>query len=64
MENNSTNSLKNLVEEPSQVKDIMNDPEKGVDFYKTLPVKQKQYLVFAAAAGLVAYGIFLGKKGS
>ncbi|QCR22542.1 hypothetical protein [Pontibacter sp. SGAir0037] len=63
MENNSEKTLQSLVDEPAQVKEIMNDPTKGLDFYKKLPVKQKQYLLLAAAAGLVGYSIYLGKKG-
>ncbi|WP_162054267.1 hypothetical protein [Pontibacter pamirensis] len=64
MDNKSKTSIKNLVDEPSQIKDIMNDPaEKGINFYQKLPSKQKQYLLFAAAAGLVGYGIYVGQKG-
>lgn len=65
MDNNTKTTLKNLVDEPSQVKDIINDPtEKGLSFYQDLPVKQKQILLCAAAAGLVGYSIYIGKKGS
>jgi len=65
MENNSNTTLQSLVEEPAQVKEIINDPaNKGLNFYNQLPVKQKQYLLYAAAAGLVGYSIYLGKKAS
>jgi len=65
MENNSNTTLQSLVEEPAQVKEIINDPaNEGLKFYKKLPVKQKQYLLYAAAAGLVGYSIYLGKKTS
>ncbi|MCC9168089.1 hypothetical protein [Pontibacter harenae] len=62
MDDNSKTTLKNLVDEPSQVKEIVNDPNKGINFYQNLPVKQKQYLLYAAAAGLVGYGIYLGSS--
>lgn len=45
------------------MKEIINDPTKGLDFYQKLPVRQKQYLLLAAAAGLIGYTVYLGKKG-
>ncbi|MFT2008627.1 hypothetical protein ACMA1I_08125 [Pontibacter sp. 13R65] len=64
MENNNEKTIQSLMEEPEQVKEIINDPSKGIDFYKKLPLKQKQYLLYAAAAGLIGYSIYLGKKGA
>lgn len=64
MENQNTESLKNLVQDPSQITEIINDPGKGVKFFQRLSMKEQQYLIFAAGAGLIAYGIYLGKKGS
>jgi len=63
MENTATTSLKKMLQDPSQLVDVMNDPgKKGLELYNNLPVKEQQYLVFAAAAGLICYGIYLGRK--
>ncbi|MBB6612702.1 hypothetical protein H7F15_16790 [Pontibacter sp. Tf4] len=64
MENNLQNtSLKSLIQDPSRLADIMKDPSKsGLDFYNGLSVKEKQYLLFAAAAGLIGYAIYLGRQ--
>lgn len=63
MAKSDTQSLKNLVRDPSQLTDIIKDPGgKGVDFYKNLTVKEQQYILFAAAAGLIGYGIYLGRQ--
>lgn len=65
MENTITTSLKNLLKNPSQLTDIMNDPsKKGLELYNSLSVKEQQYIVFAAAAGLIGYGIYLGSRKS
>lgn len=64
MENNLSNtSLKSLMQDPSQLADIMKDPAKtGLDFYNGLSTKEKQYILFAAAAGLIGYAIYLGRQ--
>ena len=64
MENNLENtSIMSLVQNPSQLADILKDPAKhGLDFYNGLSVKEKQYILFAAAAGLLGYAIYLGKQ--
>ncbi|MBJ6119221.1 hypothetical protein JAO76_13510 [Pontibacter sp. BT310] len=66
MENNLSNtSLKSLIQNPSQLADIMKDPGKqGLDFYNNLTVKEQQYILFAAAAGLIGYAIYLGRQHS
>lgn len=66
MENASiTESLKDLVEDPSQLTDIINDPAgKGMSFFNNLRVKEQQYIIFAAGAALIGYGIYLGRKHS
>ncbi len=66
MENNSQQtSLQSLIQNPSQLADIMKDPGKhGLDFYNGLSVKEKQYIMFAAAAGLIGYAIYLGRQES
>ncbi|TPE42977.1 hypothetical protein [Pontibacter mangrovi] len=62
MENELANtSLRSLISNPSQLADIIKDPKSGIDFYKNLTVKEQQYIIFAAAAGLIAYGIYLGR---
>ncbi len=55
-------SLRSLVQDPSQLADIIKDPTKGLDFYKGLSVKEQQYLLFAAAFGLIGYAIYLGRQ--
>ncbi|WP_276497177.1 hypothetical protein [Pontibacter litorisediminis] len=63
MDNSLSNtSLRSLVQDPSQLADIIKDPTKGLDFYKGLSVKEQQYLLFAAAAGLIGYAIYLGRS--
>ncbi|MCX2740969.1 hypothetical protein [Pontibacter anaerobius] len=63
MENTLENtSLRSLVSNPSQLADIIKDPTRGIDFYKGLSVKEQQYILFAAAFGLIAYGIYLGRS--
>lgn len=55
-------SLRGLIQDPSQLADIIKDPTKGLDFYKGLSVKEQQYILFAAAAGLIGYAIYLGRR--
>ncbi len=55
--------VNNLLKDPSKISEAFNDPAKfGMDFYDSLTTRQKQYIIFAAAAGLVAYGISLGSS--
>ncbi|ARS34558.1 hypothetical protein [Pontibacter actiniarum] len=65
MENSHTNqSLKSLLQNPGALADLLQNPGKGgLDFYNGLSTKEKQYVVFAAAAGLAIYGLYLGRKG-
>ena len=64
MESNLSNtSLQSLFKDPSQLGDILKDPAKhGLEFYNGLSVKEKQYILFAAAAGLIGYAIYLSKQ--
>lgn len=64
MENASPQkTLKTLLQDPSEIEALISNPGKyGLDFYKSLSSKNQQYIVFAAAAGLIAYGIYLGKQ--
>ena len=66
MESNQSNtSLQSLMKDPSQLADILKDPGRhGLDFYNGLSVKEKQYILFAAAAGLLGYAIYLGRQNS
>jgi len=66
MENNLENtSIMNLVQNPSQLADILKDPGKhGLDFYNGLSVKEKQYILLAAGVGLIGYAIYLGRQNS
>ncbi|PRY10161.1 hypothetical protein CLV24_11578 [Pontibacter ummariensis] len=62
MAESTTESLKDLIEDPSQLTDIVNDPAgKGIKFFKNLSVKEQQYIIFGAGAALIAYGIYLGR---
>lgn len=64
MENIQTpKSLVNLIKNPSELLSILSNPGKaGLDFYKSLDNKEKQYIAFAAGLGLIAYGIVLNRK--
>lgn len=56
-------SLGNILKNPSEIESLMQNPGKyGMDFYKDLSVKDKQYVAFAAAAGFIAYGIYLSRQ--
>ncbi|MDX5421039.1 MAG: hypothetical protein LPK14_02210 [Hymenobacteraceae bacterium] len=63
MENKATHTLKSLFQDPKHLTGIMQDPgKKSLEFYKGLSVKEQQYIIFAAAAGLIAYGVYIGVK--
>ncbi|RDV14590.1 hypothetical protein DXT99_14230 [Pontibacter diazotrophicus] len=56
-------SLVNILKDPSEIELLMQNPGKyGMDLYKGLSVKDKQYVAFAAAAGFIAYGIYLSRQ--
>ncbi|MCJ8163402.1 hypothetical protein MKJ04_01010 [Pontibacter sp. E15-1] len=57
--------LKNLLKDPDQITEVLNNPGKfGMELYDSLTTRQKQYIIFAAAAGLVVYGFSLGGNSS
>lgn len=59
----SPKSLKNLLKDPSEIEALIKNPSKyGLDFYKSLSATEKQYIAFAAAAGLIGYGLYLNKE--
>lgn len=59
----SPKSLVNILKDPSEIEALMNNPGRyGMDFYNGLSTKNKQYLVFAAAAGLIVYGLYLSQQ--
>lgn len=59
--NTSSNPLENLLKNPSDIMDAIKNPGRyGFDFYKGLDSKQQQYVLFAAGAALIGYGIYLG----
>ncbi len=52
-----------MLTEPDNIHRAFEDPANfGKEVYNSLDNKQKQYLAFAAGAGLIAYGIYLGKQ--
>ncbi|MFD3001846.1 hypothetical protein ACFS7Z_15840 [Pontibacter toksunensis] len=55
-------SLGKILRDPSELESLMKNPGKyGLDFYKSLTAKDKQYVAFAAAAGLIIYGLSLSR---
>lgn len=57
-------TISNLLQNPSDIAEIMSNPSKfGLDFWNDLSNNDKRNVAFAAAAGLVMYGIFLGRQG-
>lgn len=58
-------TLDNLLKNPSEISEVIQNPQKyGMDFWNELSDKHKSYLVFAAAAGLLMYGIYLNRQSS
>ena len=56
-------TLNKLIENPSAISEIVNDPARfGLDFWNELTPMEKRNIAFAAAAGLVMYGIYLGRQ--
>ena len=63
--NKSIPSLENLLKNPSEIFGIIKNPGKyGLDIYHGLSTKQQQYVLFAAGAGLILYGVYLGRNKS
>ncbi len=64
MENaQNQNNLKDLLKNPNALMEAFKNPSRfGIDFYKSLSTRNKQYLVFAGAAGLLVYGVILGRQ--
>jgi hypothetical protein len=59
--NTSSNPLENLLKNPSDIMGAIKNPGKyGLDVYHGLNTKQQQYVLFAAGAALIGYGIYLG----
>lgn len=57
------NTINNLLENPGDISEIMKNPSQfGMDFWNELSNTDKRNLAFAAAAGLVMYGIYLGRQ--
>lgn len=58
---NSANPLENLLHNPAEILNVVKNPGKfGIDTFNGLDAKQKQYVLIAAGAGLIGYGIYLG----
>ncbi len=56
-------NLKELLKNPNALMQAFQNPSKfGIDFYKSLSTRNKQYLAFAGAAGLIVYGVILGRQ--
>ncbi|WP_187261956.1 hypothetical protein [Pontibacter beigongshangensis] len=55
--------LSSLLQNPSEILEIAKNPGKyGLDTFRSLSNQQKQYVAFAAAAGLVIYGFMVNRK--
>ena len=58
----SNNPLQHLMQNPSEILNVVKNPGRyGMDVYKGLTTQQKQYVLFAAGAGLIIYGLILGR---
>lgn len=58
----SNKTLTDILKNPSAIMAIIKDPGRGgLDLYNSLDTKTKQYVIFAAAAGLAIYGFTLNK---
>lgn len=48
---------------PSEILGVFKNPGRyGMDVFNDLSTKQKQYVLYAAGAGLILYGIYLGRS--
>ncbi|QNF35197.1 hypothetical protein HUW51_21670 [Adhaeribacter swui] len=55
--------VKELLSNPNNLMEAFRNPSKfGLDIYRSLSTRNKQYLAFAGAAGLIAYGVILGRQ--
>jgi hypothetical protein len=60
--NQKTGMLDNLLKNPSEILNVIKNPGKyGMDVFNDLSTQQKQYVLYAAGAGLILYGIYLGR---
>ena len=58
-----TKSLLDILKDPDEANKLLSNPGKyGLDFYNGLSNQNKQYIAFAAAAGLVIYGLYLNRQ--
>ncbi|MFD2512287.1 hypothetical protein ACFSRY_00295 [Pontibacter locisalis] len=58
-------TIDNLIDNPSEISEVIKNPQKyGMDFWDELSEQHKSYVVFAAAAGLLMYGLYLYRQGS
>ena len=56
-------NVKELLSNPNNLVEAFKNPSKfGLDIYRTLSTRNKQYLAFAGAAGLIVYGVILGRQ--
>ena len=61
--NHSSNPLQHLIHNPSEILNVVKNPGRyGMDVYNGLSTHQKQYVLFAAGAGLIIYGFILGRN--
>lgn len=61
--NQATKTISSLFKNPSELLAIVSNPGKnGLDFYKSLSNKDKQYIAFAAGIGLIIYGVVLSRQ--
>ncbi|WP_207434931.1 hypothetical protein [Sabulibacter ruber] len=61
--NETTQRLSNLLKDPSQIMALVSNPGKaGMDIYRSLSNRDKQYVAYAAGAGLLIYGYILGRQ--
>lgn len=55
--------LSDLLKNPTALMDAFKNPGKfGLNLYRTLSPRNKQYLAFAGAIGLIIYGVTLNKQ--
>lgn len=61
--NTKYDSINNLLQNPSDISEVISNPGKfGLDFWNELSNKEKSYLSYAAAAGLIMYGVYLSRQ--
>jgi hypothetical protein len=58
-------TIDKLLENPSEISEVMKDPAKyGKDFWYELSDQHKSYVMLAAGAGLLMYGLYLRNQGN